>query len=243
MTLNNFEKKFKDTLENRQIKPSPRAWKEVTSQLNVNESQTNRRAIWIGIAAGFIGFLFISLLYFNTEQTAVPQEQIVVHPEKPAIQKVDEIDDIIPLKINEKSPSNVEIAIESEAELPTQDPIHKKEIAVVSGEKKESPHIPPLVVELQPKELVDVQINADFAQNSAQETEIKTNKELEVEALLMHAQMELSTAEAAKNKPIDPRNLLAEVEDDLDKSFRDQIFEKLKTGFVKVKTAVADRND
>jgi len=37
--------------------------------------------------------------------------------------------------------------------------------------------------------------------------------------------------------------LLTEVEGELDQSFRDQIFEKLKSGFLKVRTAVADRNN
>jgi len=35
---------------------------------------------------------------------------------------------------------------------------------------------------------------------------------------------------------------LAEVEDELDESFRDQIFDALKTGYLKLRTAVADRN-
>jgi len=36
---------------------------------------------------------------------------------------------------------------------------------------------------------------------------------------------------------------LNEVEGELDISFREQIFESLKTGFLKVRTAVADRNN
>ena len=38
------------------------------------------------------------------------------------------------------------------------------------------------------------------------------------------------------------RQGLTEVEDELDQSFRDQIFDSLKEGFLKVRTAVADRN-
>ena len=42
---------------------------------------------------------------------------------------------------------------------------------------------------------------------------------------------------------VDAVALLNEVEVELDQSFRDQIFDRLKTGFMKVRTALADRNN
>ncbi|MFK7811850.1 MAG: hypothetical protein AB8B59_05100, partial [Maribacter sp.] len=67
--------------------------------------------------------------------------------------------------------------------------------------------------------------------------------EAEVDDLLRNAQEEIFRDELFnRNGSVDALALLNEVETELDKSFRDQIFESLKTGFLKVRTAVADRN-
>ena len=46
-----------------------------------------------------------------------------------------------------------------------------------------------------------------------------------------------------KTGVVDARLLLENVEADLEKSFRDKVFEALKSNFNFVKTAVAQRND
>jgi hypothetical protein len=46
-----------------------------------------------------------------------------------------------------------------------------------------------------------------------------------------------------KNDRVEAIALLNQAEDELDQSFRDHIFEALKDGFFKVRTAVASRND
>ena len=42
---------------------------------------------------------------------------------------------------------------------------------------------------------------------------------------------------------VDAMALLAEAETEMDQTFREQLFIKLKNGFNKVRTAVADRNN
>ena len=65
----------------------------------------------------------------------------------------------------------------------------------------------------------------------------------EVNQLLRQAQEEiLATKVLRYDNSVDATALLADVEGELDKSFRDQSFDALKDGFVKVRTAVADRN-
>jgi len=61
----------------------------------------------------------------------------------------------------------------------------------------------------------------------------------EVDDLLRSAQEEILREKLfSQNGSVDAMAL----QDELDQSFRDQIFESLKTGFLKVRTAVADRN-
>ena len=42
---------------------------------------------------------------------------------------------------------------------------------------------------------------------------------------------------------VNPARLLGEVESELDESFREKVLKKLKTGYNKVRTAVADRSE
>jgi len=67
----------------------------------------------------------------------------------------------------------------------------------------------------------------------------------EVDKLLEEAARRISLERYSKNYAagkIDPQDLLLDVEFELDNSFRDKIFDMLKEGYSKAKTAVANRN-
>jgi len=65
----------------------------------------------------------------------------------------------------------------------------------------------------------------------------------EVDSLLRAAQLDILKEKVfQKNGKVDAMALLTEVEDELDQSFRDKIFNKLKERLFKARTAVADRN-
>ncbi len=66
----------------------------------------------------------------------------------------------------------------------------------------------------------------------------------EVDSLLRNAQEAIFREQLFKqDQSVDAMALLSQVEEELDQSFRDQIFQSLKSGFLKVRTAVADRNN
>ncbi|WP_109851611.1 hypothetical protein [Aquimarina sp. AU58] len=65
----------------------------------------------------------------------------------------------------------------------------------------------------------------------------------EINALLLEAQREISTAKILKSSTVSASNLLQDVEAELDETFKQRVFEALKTGFQKVKTAVVERNN
>lgn len=80
----------------------------------------------------------------------------------------------------------------------------------------------------------------EIAQTETQEHPIKT--ETDVDALLKEAQQKLKHTTTEKDYAIDAKALLQDVEADLDELFRAKVFETLITGYKKVKTAVAQRN-
>ncbi|WP_299255737.1 hypothetical protein [uncultured Aquimarina sp.] len=65
----------------------------------------------------------------------------------------------------------------------------------------------------------------------------------EVEALLRNAQLEITTQQILKSNAVSASALLLDVESELDESFKDRVFDALKTGFEKLKTTVAERDN
>ena len=93
-------------------------------------------------------------------------------------------------------------------------------------------------------EIINTKLLQVLAQVDVLEQDNEELTDAEVDALLRSAQEEILTDKLFRdNHSIDAMALLSEVEGELDKSFRDQIFESLKSGFFKVRTAVADRNN
>jgi len=92
--------------------------------------------------------------------------------------------------------------------------------------------------------LINSKILEVVAQVDMLEEQNESLTDVEVDSLLRKAQDEIMNDKLFRNdRSVDAMALLSEVENELDKSFRDQIFESLKSGFMKVRTAVADRNN
>lgn len=71
-----------------------------------------------------------------------------------------------------------------------------------------------------------------------------SRQDLDADSLLQKAQQDLvNSPNLPTQNSIDPLALLEEVEGELDKSYREQLFEKLKVRINHVRTAMATRND
>ncbi|WP_438422282.1 hypothetical protein [Aquimarina macrocephali] len=77
----------------------------------------------------------------------------------------------------------------------------------------------------------------ELQKNNAQVTDDEINR------LLLKAQREISTAKILKSSTVSASTLLQDVEAELDETFKQRVFEALKTGFQKVKTAVVERDN
>ncbi len=65
----------------------------------------------------------------------------------------------------------------------------------------------------------------------------------EVEKLLDKARRDIQTQRILNSQKVDATALLQDVEWELEKSFRDKVFDALGDGFTKIRTAVIERND
>ncbi|MEO0336704.1 MAG: hypothetical protein AAF202_09925, partial [Pseudomonadota bacterium] len=94
------------------------------------------------------------------------------------------------------------------------------------------------------EELIDKKLNEVLTEVALLEARNVEITDAEVDSLLYAAQRELLTNKIfQENESVDAAALLADVEDELDRTFRGHLFEKLKEGYFKVRTAVADRNN
>jgi hypothetical protein len=248
METDKFEKHIKDKFQEREIQPSENAWSNISSELNNDESEKKPVYLWMGIAAGIVVLVGIALFYYNGSvvNNELPTEIVDTEKENKLEDVI--IKESIPFKrkgevveVSLGTKTNVEKVKVKELKLPRgQESIvldDKVEVAVNQVLTEES------IEKLVPDEIIDSKVAAIIAQVTLLEQN-NTVTDAEVDSLLKRAQDEILRERIFNtDNTVDAMALLTEVEEELDQSFRDQIFNSLKAGFIKVRTAVADRNN
>ncbi|WP_405208095.1 hypothetical protein [Aquimarina sp. LLG6339-5] len=92
-------------------------------------------------------------------------------------------------------------------------------------------------------ELIESKVSSLVAKIKELEKNNKKVTDQEIEALLRKAQLEITTQQILKSNTVSASALLLDVESELDESFKNRVFEALKTGFEKLKTTVAERDN
>ena len=92
--------------------------------------------------------------------------------------------------------------------------------------------------------MISEQLDAVVAQVDAMESEGALVTDAEIDSLLQQAQEAIAQKRRVTSEGrVDAMALLDQAEFELDRSFREDIFEKLKSGFNKVRLAMAHKND
>ncbi|WP_420398802.1 hypothetical protein [Flagellimonas sp.] len=241
--MEKLEKHIKDKLGNREIKPSLGAWEKISSQLDTPVTTKPKRKYVYAIAAGFVGLLLASVFFFASgekrEPAQVVDENLHVRPVIPALEGQTEIVDKngteAVLVVTENGTENLQ---EQGAENQPLKSMPLDETEVASKQSIQSD----LIQETDP--LIAQKVNEVMAQVQLLESVNAQVTDAEVDSLLRAAQRDILTEKLFdESGSVDAMALLTEVEDELDASFRDQIFDALKDGYFKLRTAVADRNN
>ncbi|MEH6512862.1 hypothetical protein [Maribacter arcticus] len=250
METDKFEKHIKSQFKDREIQPSENAWEKISSELNSNTLKKKPVYLWMGIAASVMVLIGIALFYFNgsddlneiqfevvdTDNKEVLEEKIrteslpFLEKEPEAIAKNDDLE-----KINSVVEKKQE-SIKNKEIITVEDSIEVASVERAVPEKKGD--------ELEiSDDIINTKVAGIVAQLDVLE-KYSTVTDAEVDSLLKMAQQEILREKIFKtDKSVDALALLTEVEGELDQSFRDQIFKSLKASFIKVRTAVADRNN
>lgn len=241
--MEKFEKHIKEKLEAREITPSSKAWEKISEELSgVQESKPKRKYGYM-MAAAMVGLLIaLGIFLFQNESDENPLP--LVETENPS-KEILEKEDVPDFKMEKTEVVKVaeQTSTESQIEIASQEP---NQIGVETEELENINKLP-----IQDSAIV---ISEDIINKKANEVlkqviliENSANSAItdaEVDSLLRAAQRDIFTDKLINPEgKVDALALLTEVEDELDESFRDQIFEALKQGYLKVRTAVADRNN
>ena len=253
MAPDKFEKHIREKINEREIAPSEEAWNRIAGLIPVEERKRSRTLLRYSIAASFAGLLIVSLYLFQTRDEAVTPPVQVVETEQ-QLKEEPQPRKLLPVDIQEEEE---QVA----SQLPTEQkkervmevgPETRRSLAVVAPEKAPAERDNVLsekentiaVVEKQEELLIQSKITEVVAEVRLLETNSEALTEAEVDSLLRKAHSEILKERIfTSNNAVDALALLNEVEEELDQSFRDQLFERLKAGFNKVRTAVADRNN
>ena len=244
MALNKFERHIKKQLKEREIKPSADAWRRITEQMDVVEDQKANNFYRYGVAAACIGALFFSIWYFKMNESTLDEQKVVeetvieVEENKGNTERVHETkmaeDNTV---VHEEAKPKRTVTLIPSIKL------NESQATIAIVKKNDKPIEKVGVSANEPDKLIDIKIAEIVAQVDLLEKNNTWVTDAEVNQLLRQAQEEiLATKVLRYDNSVDATALLADVEGELDKSFRDQIFDALKDGFVKVRTAVADRN-
>lgn len=249
-----FEDHIKDRLDERTIKPSNNSWNKISNELGNSSATKKRGTIWYAIAASLIGVFIASVFYFSYQDETVFKENQVVggEVEKEALEEEKATPTIIfedvTVKDNEWVETNTVIEKNEKPELKSVVVASiklndDKEIVMAVGKDERVDGLEKINF-IETEALIYSKINELVAQVDSLELNNTTVTDAEIDALLRKAQNEILEQKIFRSSTaVDAMALLSEAEEELDLSLRDQLFETLKNGYLKVRTAVADRNN
>ncbi|QLE01791.1 hypothetical protein HX109_09565 [Galbibacter sp. BG1] len=236
MSRNPLDEDIKNRLENRRIATSSNAWQKLEAKLDMpnNEAKTKSRPInWVA-ASILLLFATGTYVFFNAEEnvSAVVVKDRDKKMEPEGVNKLPETFENKEGGVTEKSTKKEFVKQNSTKEAPV-----KTKEAITDG-------VEIVQNESMKKEDFETQKINEVASQIIELKQNETVTDEEIEALLLAAQKSIYKERINKKSPdsLSAMALLEEVETELDQSFKEKVFEAIKEGFVKVKTAVAERN-
>lgn len=251
MARQQFEDQFKNKLDSREIKPSEGSWEQLAGRLDSAEKRSVPIFWWVGIAATIVGGILIYSLMF-TFNPNVDSPVIVDAPsEKATEEKFEVVFQNVPVVAEEVRPEkNSEEAENSSEKNNLQNnktPITKKEsLAIVTAEEEQAAETTTEVLaDTETAEEIRIRSKLEEAIAEVSSKAISQDAtDAEIDALLYKAAGEISLEQHRNysSGSVNASDLLYDVEMELEESFRDKVFDLLKDGYTKARSAVANRN-
>ena len=254
------EQDMKEKLEKRKIQPSESSWNKLANRLELQEKKKgNKYFWWIGIAASVVGIIWSISLFLNNDTekikpiivetpTIIEKESNIKVVEGEIILVEEDVNKIKENKIEAISRNQIKQVVKTETQ---------REVVLVKNSKEEQDKIANNENQINKKsiDLNKVKLQEltfeEQKKNDMVSQKIDLNKsninitDAEIDALLTKAQEQLASNKIynENTKTVDANILLQDVEEAIDKSFRDKVLEALIINYENLKTAVSQRND
>lgn len=224
MEPNKLEKQFREQLNSREIKPSEMAWTKLDAMLSAAE-KPKAKFPWLCVAASFVGLLLIGTAYFTSQKKAIENQKNGVVIQNPVAPKtISKPSDTINLKNEEEK----NIVQQSVSKGNQSSELQHKSITVKNNSNQ--------------NQAVGLSI---INQKTGQESISSQTNAVTVDELLAR----VDKSATLNNKPdsnldvhVNANQLLLQVENDLEPTFRQSVFSKIADNFKVVKEAVVNRN-
>lgn len=250
----NLENNIREKLESRELKPSSDAWKKFEATLDKKQPKS-KKILWYYVAASFVGLMILSSILFNQNSLEEnrnfvdsDQKQINIENAPEISSEVSHKEEVATEDIFQKIPQenkntdNKINPIPPKKESSIDKQIQRSEVIAEASPNKTEP-TNKVVSSKEGDELIEKKVHEVAAsikslQNNNSEVTVE-----EVETLLNNARRDIQTQRILQSPKIDAMALLEEVEWELDKSFRDKVFDALGEGFQKIRFAISERNN
>ena len=258
MEQNKFDTDIKSKLEKRRLEPSEAAWQKLSERLDAEQGTKKGNSIfWLGIAASIVGILLLVSQFFKSGSSEVMDQptptRVVINPvnsneEQKSNTKTQTPEQpqkkLFPTEENHPLVSNSKIEEEASAEVAVSQDYKVATAKEPRMEEKPGIQNPTeLPVDnktFEAQKIEDIVKNVQAVAESQQEI-----TDAYLDSLLSAAEKDIQRQKYLNKTKgtVDADALLADVENELDESFRTKVFDALKSSFNSVKTAVANRNN
>ncbi|MBC2838964.1 hypothetical protein [Robiginitalea sp. SC105] len=267
-----FEKNIKEKLQRQEIQPSKEAWERIEARLGDRGPRRNRNRLapWAyGAAAALVIALGVRMMTLTDPDPVSGENPELASPEAGKTLPAQDLPGVEPGQPADPVPSTD--AVPPTGTLASDGPTGsqpegadrdrtgqtpkaayrkpgKTDAALALSGKK--PDTGETHGRLAPEETADLasqidrQVGAVLEEVALLESEGARVSDAEIDSLLREARERIAAGSYRMPRDsVDALSLLSDAEEELDQTFREELFDKLKTGFMKVRTAVADRNN
>ena len=217
--------KLKAELQKRSIVPSKNSWDQLSQKLDAEESIQKRGKWWfLKYAAIFLMLFSVSLYFFKTNKKTVEVPVVVAPILKEEVKKIPEVMVEPEIRVAETTvKSGVKENQKKEPITLKNNEVDNVEIAFQTATELTEP-IEEINIE---KSLVEIQTEEILVVEQPSEEEILN---AEVDQLLRSSKIKLRVnRQMSTKRVVSASSLLSEVEDDLDKDFKEKLVETIIT--------------
>lgn len=236
MEPNNFEKDFREKLNERKIEPSDKAWDRLDAMLSLAENkkpEKKKKSKWLYIAASIVGFLLVGTFFFNQKKSISEPSKIDVvikedvkkdSIERPTLNTMDS--EKTTVAISEKE------IVEKSEKVKSSDNVQKQNKSIKNNQKQIA------------ESSIIIKNNQEKQSINKQTSVAENPKKESVDQLLEAAEKSVVAENSTKQKKvkINADDLLNQVDGELEQSFREKVITKVNKNYQTVKVALANRN-